>query len=222
MKDKIALIAGRLRDERSRKVLLVSHCILNENTRYLGGAFAPGIRPEIAAELGAADYGVVQLQCPEQLAWGGVLKPLMWLPVGTSGRPSGAVLRLLFPLFMLRTRLIYRRLAIRTAKAAAEYARSGFEIVGFVGVDGSPTCGVNYGLDMRSCFALHSRLDPDGLARDAYNRCLYSECGAAGPGMFTAVLERMLGKKGLRVRCTAVDLRDELQGKKLSLGTGAM
>lgn len=31
----------RLHDERSRRVVLVSHCLLNENTRYAGGRRAP-------------------------------------------------------------------------------------------------------------------------------------------------------------------------------------
>lgn len=30
-----ALISEKLADDRSKKVLLVSHCILNQNTRYL-------------------------------------------------------------------------------------------------------------------------------------------------------------------------------------------
>jgi hypothetical protein len=36
------LLLERLKDERSKRVIFVSHCWLNENTRYLGGAFRPG------------------------------------------------------------------------------------------------------------------------------------------------------------------------------------
>jgi len=35
MDSKIETLYRNLRDERSRKVIFVSHCILNENTRYL-------------------------------------------------------------------------------------------------------------------------------------------------------------------------------------------
>ena len=33
------LLLTRLADERGKQVVFVSHCLLNENTRYLGGAF---------------------------------------------------------------------------------------------------------------------------------------------------------------------------------------
>jgi hypothetical protein len=36
------LLLERLKDERSKRVIFVSHCLLNENTRYLGGAFRRG------------------------------------------------------------------------------------------------------------------------------------------------------------------------------------
>jgi hypothetical protein len=34
----------RLADARSNKVIFVSHCLLDENVRYLGGAFMPAQR----------------------------------------------------------------------------------------------------------------------------------------------------------------------------------
>jgi hypothetical protein len=88
MNNKIKLISEKLADERSRKVLFLSHCALNENTRYLGGAFCPGISREVLKDLNTADYGVVQLPCPEQAVWGGVYKRLIWLSFGAEGKPS--------------------------------------------------------------------------------------------------------------------------------------
>ena len=53
-----ALFAGRLADERGRRIAFVSHCLLNENTRYLGGAFkagalqrSPALQPCLPARL---------------------------------------------------------------------------------------------------------------------------------------------------------------------------
>ena len=62
---------AKLADERSRRVVFLSHCLLNQNMRYLGGPLAR----EVA---------------------GGI----------------------------------------------EDYARSGFEVVGVVGIAGSPSCGV--------------------------------------------------------------------------------
>jgi len=50
------------------------HCLLNQNTRYAGGATRPGAIAEAVHELVGAGYGIHQLPCPERLAWGGVLK----------------------------------------------------------------------------------------------------------------------------------------------------
>jgi hypothetical protein len=61
-------------DCRRRRIVVLSHCLLNENTRYPGGAGRGGCVREIVQRCLAADYGIVQLPCPEQQAWGGVLK----------------------------------------------------------------------------------------------------------------------------------------------------
>jgi uncharacterized protein YbbK (DUF523 family) len=63
-----------LADARSGRVLVVSHCLLNENVRYLGGAAHPGPVPQIVHAALDHDLGLVQMPCPEQRAWGGVLK----------------------------------------------------------------------------------------------------------------------------------------------------
>lgn len=73
--DLARLLLDQLRDERSRRVVLVSHCLLNQNTRYAGGATRSGAVSELADELIGAGYGIHQLPCPERLAWGGVLNP---------------------------------------------------------------------------------------------------------------------------------------------------
>ena len=36
---RLQVLLERLDDERSKKVVFISHCLLNENVRYLGGAF---------------------------------------------------------------------------------------------------------------------------------------------------------------------------------------
>ena len=58
MKEKIDLMTEKLRDERSKKVAFVSHCLLNENTPYWGGAFRPGCIKEYL-DLGFEVVGVV-------------------------------------------------------------------------------------------------------------------------------------------------------------------
>jgi hypothetical protein len=63
-----------LADERSREVVFVSLCLVNENTRYLGGAFQPGAVPELLEAMRPRGAGIHQLLCREREAWGGVLE----------------------------------------------------------------------------------------------------------------------------------------------------
>ncbi|MGB5546406.1 MAG: hypothetical protein WBM74_07525, partial [Polyangiales bacterium] len=86
--------------------------------------------------------GIVQLPCPEQHAWGGVLKRrLLWF-YGSAGKLRYRLRGALLPIMLWYTRRIYRKLARQTAKQICDYQRSGVEVVGIVGVDASPSCGV--------------------------------------------------------------------------------
>ena len=82
-----ALPAGRLRrlrsrlwDARSGRVVFVSHCLLNQNTRYLGGAFRPGAVHEVLDPFMQGGIGICQMPRPEQLAWGGGDAAPTWWP----------------------------------------------------------------------------------------------------------------------------------------------
>jgi predicted secreted protein len=131
-------LSERLDDARGRQVAFVSHCLLNENTRYLGGAFRPGGVAEVIDELVSRGVGICQMPCPEQQAWGGVLKRRMLRAYGARGTVLYHFRRLLLRLFMLYTRLEYWRLARQVVSQIADYERSGFEVIGIVGVGASP------------------------------------------------------------------------------------
>jgi hypothetical protein len=67
-------LSRMLADRRGRRVIFLSHCLLNENVRYLGGASRSGPVDELVDAVQSAGCGFCQMLCPEQLAWGGVLK----------------------------------------------------------------------------------------------------------------------------------------------------
>jgi hypothetical protein len=92
----------------------------------------------------AEQLGIVQVPCPEQHAWGGVLKRTLLAVYGLRyrSRVLFAPRRPLLALFRLRTRLIYRRLAGQTVAEVADYLDSGFDVTAIVGVDGSASSGV--------------------------------------------------------------------------------
>jgi hypothetical protein len=91
--------------------LFRSHCLLNHNVRYLGGAEAEaGVRAIVDRYL-ADGIGICQMPCPEQRAWGGVLKRRMLLAHGAGGTWRSVLVRVLFGPFMAHTSRIYQRLA---------------------------------------------------------------------------------------------------------------
>ena len=115
---RVRRLRSKLRDERSGRVAFVSHCLLNQNTRYLGGAFRPGAVREVVDPYLRDGIGICQMPCPEQLAWGGVLKRRLLL---LYGRPwLGPVIRPLSPVLITFTALRYRLLARRVAAQLAD------------------------------------------------------------------------------------------------------
>ena len=80
------VLLNRLADDRSKRVIFLSHCLLNENTRYLGGACRAACVREVVEECMDRDLGIVQMPCPEQQAWGGVLKRTMLRAYGMRGK----------------------------------------------------------------------------------------------------------------------------------------
>jgi hypothetical protein len=218
-----ALSAGRLRrlrsklrDERSGRVVFVSHCLLNENTRYLGGAFRPGVVREVVDPCVKDGIGICQMRCPEQLAWGGVLKRRLLI---LYGRPRlGPAIRPLSPVLITYTALRYRRLAARVARQIADYQKGGFEVVGVVGVDASPTCGVTTTIDLNASLDAIVGCPLNRLDRGFMNDTVVNGSARPGRGLFISALSDALARQGRRVPLLRHDLRSEAPGSPLSPG----
>jgi uncharacterized protein YbbK (DUF523 family) len=189
------LLSERLADARGREVVFVSHCLLNENVRYLGGAFHSGAVPEMV-DLLRSGVGVVQLPCPEQRAWGGVLKRRLLLAYGMRSSPLYPLRRVLFRLFVWHTRARYRLLARRVARDIADYRAAGVRVAGVIGVGASPSCGVSTTLDMRRSFDAMTACPLATIGPALVNDRVVASCRTAGEGLFIAALRRELARRG--------------------------
>jgi uncharacterized protein YbbK (DUF523 family) len=203
-------LVERLADARGRRVVLLSHCLLNENVRYLGGATRPGPVEEVVEPFVRAGVGVVQLPCPEQHAWGGVLKPRMlrlygrrWLRWAPLRRPVVAAARAL-------TALRYESLARRSARTVADYVASGIDVVELVGVGASPSCGVTTTLDLDGAVLAMARCRRCAISPEAVNRRVVAANVVRGQGLFVSALRRQLVRRGLDVPMREHDLLGEL------------
>ena len=64
------MVKFTFRDKGSRKIVWVSHCILNQNTRFPGSAVSSGAIEELVKPLIEKGIGIEQLPCPEKMLWG--------------------------------------------------------------------------------------------------------------------------------------------------------
>jgi predicted secreted protein len=207
-------------DARSRRVAFVSHCLLNQNVRFLGGATRPAAVREVVEGFLDAGVGISQMPCPEQLAWGGVLKRHMLRLYGSRALRSAAARRVLVTTIRWWSRLRYRRLAHQVAGDIADYVDSGFEVVEVVGVGASPSCGVWTTLDLDRAVRAMAYLQPTSLDPDVVQREVVAANVVQGEGGFVTALRRDLARRGVEVRFVEHDLVGELRDAGALRGEG--
>jgi predicted secreted protein len=205
-------LLDQLLDERGRRVMLVSHCLLNQNTRYAGGATRSGAIAEVVDELVAAGYGIHQLPCPERIAWGGVLKPHRLRLHHAKGGPLYPLRGVLLHGFLCWTRLVYRRLARQVARDVVDYRRSGIIVAGVVGIGGSPSCGVSTTLDLRASLEVLAVCPAAALTRELMKERAVFACRRPGEGIFIEELDRQLSRRGCTLPALEHDLAVESRG----------
>ncbi|MBF4691896.1 CD3072 family TudS-related putative desulfidase [Fusibacter ferrireducens] len=126
-------------DNRSKKIIFVSHCILNQNAISDGTADFPGALNELIQLIISNDIGIVQLPCPE---------------LNCLGLDRGNIHGALSPVTVENTRIRnslnadHNKIKLASLVDQAlyqieEYMRYGFEIIGIIGVNRSPSCGID-------------------------------------------------------------------------------
>lgn len=126
-------------DKRSKKIVIVAHCILNQNSLSAGTACYPGCAREIIDVMGAAGFGMLQMPCPEVVCLG-----------LARGRQGGSTLSILEDNTRIRALMTQGPALVKIEKLAhgivsqiTEYRRHDFDVRGVVAVNRSPTCGVD-------------------------------------------------------------------------------
>lgn len=204
-----------LADNRSRSVVFVSHCLLNENVRYLGGAAQPDGVTESMKKYQDAGVGIYQMPCPEQQAWGGVLKRYIISMYGSRGTLRYHLRRPLTWVFLLYSRFVYTRLARRVVHDISDYVRSGFEVVGIVGVGASPSCGVFNTLDVPRSLEILAGCKTGAIDAASLNASLMGSAITEGSGYFVQAIRRGLERRHLEIPFTEHDLVAELRDHHL-------
>ena len=118
-------------DGRSKKVIFVAHCLLNQNARDMGAADFPAMMKPLLEGLAANDIGIIQLPCAE----------LMVLGLGR-GRDVSPLKTIRERLELPESHAQLWRLVNEVVYQIKEYQGHGFQVVGILGKNGSPTCGM--------------------------------------------------------------------------------
>ena len=163
--------------ERNKKIVLLAHCLLNVNSKVKGLAEYGGVLEKVVLPYIKEGYGIIQMPCPENSFIG----PKRF---GMSREQYDTVFyrehcrKILAPYFL----------------ELLEYQRDGYDIEAFVGIDGSPSCGVKY-----TCSGYEGgEIDQIGSVT-----CRDIE----GEGIFTDELKKGLEKIGVKITYTSIDER---------------
>lgn len=114
--------------KRSKRILLMAHCILNQNTVIENEARAEGAVKTAANWATEEGFGIIQLPCPEFTFLGINRPPMTYEEYNT-------------PEYRLHCREILQPVLHQVE----EYCKNDYEISGLLGIQGSPSCDPSYG-----------------------------------------------------------------------------
>lgn len=115
----------RNEDQRSKKIVFVSNCLLNASNKVMEFARYPGMFTEVVQTLDRYGIGLIQMPCPEVLHMGNQ----RWWHSRNLYDNAGF-------------RRFCRTLAEQMVDYMQNYAIVGYDVVAVLVCDGSPTCGV--------------------------------------------------------------------------------
>ena len=161
-------------DCRSKKLIFVAHCMLNQNARDAGAAEFPAMMKPLLDVVATQNISVIQLPCPE----------LMLLGLGR-GRDDSATQTIRERLESAESQVRLGSLIDQVVYQIKEYQAQGIRIIGILGKNGSPTCGVR----MAGHFALAIEAE----------------------GVFIRLLRLRLNAEGFDIRIKGIDDHCQLQ-----------
>lgn len=113
--------------ERSKKLIFVSHCLLNQNVRPIGMEKYSGTVKELLELFAEAGVGIIQIPCP-QIEFNGSLNRKL------KSKPSYDT---------KSYRQHCRKLSLHLLQQIQNYLSKNYNVLGILGVEFSSTCGVH-------------------------------------------------------------------------------
>ena len=170
-------------DIRSKKVVFMAHCLLNQNSISDGTAVYPAAFKDIINLFMDNDIGIVQLPCPE-LCCLGLDRGNVY---GADNPVTVENTRIRREMEKNGTQTKLKTLVDYTMLQIDEYKKHGFEIKGIIGANRSPNCGVESTSD--------------------------NDVEISGMGVFMEALHKEVTSRGLNIRMTGIKGSDDIMEK---------
>ena len=166
--------------KRSKKIIVVSHCLLNANAKVSPLSSYPGVLRNVMDRFIEDGAGILQLPCPES----------SYLGVNRWGMGYEQYDH---PSFRRHCRNILKP----SVDQIEAFVAAGYIIIGIIGADGSPNCGVSKIPSGLSGCVIRNMDDIESQLKGFR----YLE----GPGVFFGVLKKMLREREISTDFMAVD-----------------
>jgi predicted secreted protein len=114
-----------MEDARSKKVVFLAYCLLDQNARAKGLAKYPGSVSEIVKTLTTSGVGMVQMPCPE----------LLYRDLNRMPHPRNWYDNKEF-------RSVCRKCAKQVVELLDKYVKNNYQIVSIIGIEHSPSCAI--------------------------------------------------------------------------------
>lgn len=126
--------------QRSKRVIFLSHCILNQNSVVEPLARAKGPYLDLLVEISKLGIGIFQMPCPEMRSLGLSRKPMEKCEYEN----------------VENFRSLCHDLALDVYQNIEAYLSASYEVVGIIGINRSPSCSISCerGIFMEELFAL--------------------------------------------------------------------
>ncbi|MCT4594220.1 MAG: hypothetical protein N4A57_08135 [Anaeromicrobium sp.] len=111
--------------EREKNLIFLSHCILNQNAVVYPLARGKGTYNHVVMEIMKRNIGIVQIPCAEMIHKGIERNPMSKKEYDTN-----------------EYRILCKGLAKDLVYTIKNYMENGYNIIGIIGINKSPTCGI--------------------------------------------------------------------------------
>lgn len=171
---------------KNKYLVIVAHCLLNPSTRVhmLGRRF--GVAKKICDYFLSKNIAIIQLPCPEFTAMGYWRNP--------QGRQQ-------------YDNIFFRKHCRESLEVyidmVDELRNNGHKPLCFIGIQGSPTCSINWGKHKCNKYRTES-INEDPKASD----------GTTVYGVMTVVLDEMLEQRGIRIPYLEAPVKENLKSEK--------